>query len=38
MVAGKVSVIHSKEFGMEVYAVALDGHMLMQRGSRGTLV
>ena len=38
MAAGEVLIIHSREFGTEVYAFALDGHMLTQGSSRGALV
>lgn len=38
MASGEVLTIHDKEFGTEVYAFALDGHMLTQRNSRGALV
>ena len=38
MAAGEVLTIHSNEFGNEVFAFAEDGHMLIQRGSRGALV
>ena len=38
MASEEVLTIHSKEFGTEVYAFALDGHMLTQVNSRGALV
>ena len=38
MAAAEVLTIHSNEFGNEIFAFALDGHMLTQRGSRGALV
>ena len=38
MAAGEVLTIYSREFGMEVYAFALDGHMLTQVSNRGALV
>lgn len=38
MAAGEVLTIHSDIYNDEVYAFAVDGHMLMQRSSRGALV
>ena len=38
MASEEVLTIHSREFGNEIYAFAVDGHMLTQRSSRGALV
>ena len=38
MASGEVLTIHSNEFGNEIFAFAVDGHMLMQKSSRGALV
>lgn len=38
MASGEVLTIHSNEFGNEIFAFAVDGHMLIQKSSRGTLV
>ena len=38
MAAGEVLTIHSDIYNDEVYAFAVDGHMLIQKSSRGTLV
>ena len=38
MASGEVLTIRSEKFGTEVYAFALDGHMLIQGSNRGALV
>ncbi len=38
MAAGEVLTIHSDIYNDEVYAFAVDGHMLIQKSSRGALV
>ena len=38
MAAAEVLIIHSNEFGNEIFAFALDGHMLTQRSIRGALL
>lgn len=38
MAAGEVLTIYSNDFGNEIFAFAVDGHMLTQRSSRGALV
>ena len=38
MAAGEVLTIHSRKFGNEIYAFAVDGHMLTQGSNRGALV
>ena len=37
MASGEVLTIHSNEFGNEIFAFAVDGHMLTQVSSRGAL-